>query len=141
MPDTPLPGVNISTPHTSAGECMPSVFNVAHDNGLSIALYASKTNFSLFDASYDGVDGPMDPVFENDPAASDRIGPDNGRDKIDRFAIEGDTEALITRMIADYGFVHLAIPTRRGTTRVGAVWNIWPRSVSPTGRSGGCWTS
>ena len=59
IPDIPVPGLNLSTVHTAAGEYVPSVFNVVHDAGLSTAMYASKTKFSLYDASYDGVDQPL----------------------------------------------------------------------------------
>lgn len=122
IPDTPIPGVNVSTLHTSAGEYVPSIFNVAHDNGLTTALYATKTKFSLFDESYDGIDQAGDPVFENDPLARDTIGEDNGADKIDRYFQNGSSEVMVDRIIADAAteglanltFVHIDDPDSAG---------------------------
>lgn len=122
VPGGVVPIANLSTLHTSAAEYIPSVYNVAHDNGLSTALYASKSKFSLHDASYDGVDQPGDPVYENDPLARDRVGIDNGADKIDRTVIEGDTAVMIDRFLADaaagglpdYSFIHFNDPDSAG---------------------------
>jgi hypothetical protein len=57
---------------------MASVFDVAHDHGLSAALYAGKAKFFLCDNSYDANNGGLDLVL-----------PDHGRDKID-FSYIGD---------------------------------------------------
>lgn len=82
-----------------------SVFDVAHDAGMSTALYASKSKFSLFDHSYDAADG-----------AADLVPPDNGTDKIDRYLYlaAGSTAAamhaaFLSEMAANdynYCFVH-----------------------------------
>lgn len=122
IPDIPVPGLNLSTVHTAAGEYVPSVFNVVHDAGLSTAMYASKTKFSLYDASYDGVDQPSDPAFENDPAAMDVNGPDNGADKLDLYHYDGDAAAMVDRLVADaeggglknFTFVHIDLPDSAG---------------------------
>ena len=47
-----------------------STFDVAHDAGLSTALYASKSKFVIYDQSYNAVNGAAH---------------DNGRDKIDSY--------------------------------------------------------
>lgn len=117
----PLPGANLSTIHTSAGEYVPSVFNVVHDHGLTTALYASKTKFSLYDESYDGVDRTGDPAFERSALAQDTVGEDNGFDKLDRFVVD-DEAAIVDALIADaadgglaaFSFVHLAAPDSAG---------------------------
>ncbi len=60
------------TIHARAGRYIPSVFDVAHDRGLSTALFAGKTKFWLFEQSYGDSAG-----------AKDATPPDNGRAKID----------------------------------------------------------
>jgi len=69
---------------------LSSFFAVAHDHGLRTALYASKSKFSLYDISYDDRTG-----------AADETGEDNGRDKIDRVVINGETTPLVDQLIAD----------------------------------------
>jgi hypothetical protein len=82
-----------------------SVFDVAHDAGLSTALYASKTKFVLFDQSYDDLSGAEHPL---------------GRDKIDTFYAQSDpvlpySATMQNRFLSDlaanhfdYSFVHYA---------------------------------
>lgn len=116
----PAPGVNMSTLHTNAGEYVHSVFNVASDAGLSTALYASKSKFSLYDASYDGVDEAGDPPFEQQGA--DRDGADDGPNKIDHFVYASDIRVLTDRFLADvaahgpwdYSFLHFRAPDSAG---------------------------
>ncbi len=97
----PAPGVTI---HSNAGTYIPSIFDVAHDNGLLTAFYASKSKFSLFDTSYDGTNG-----------APDMTGADNGRDKIDLFVFDADIQNLTSQFAADMAgnlfnltFIHFA---------------------------------
>ncbi len=60
-----------TTIHLNKGEYVSSMWDVAHDAGLSTSLFASKSKFSLFDDSYD----------EDSGAAHT-----NGADKIDAYA-------------------------------------------------------
>ncbi|MCB1236001.1 MAG: alkaline phosphatase family protein [Verrucomicrobiae bacterium] len=89
--------------HRNHKAYLSSVFAVAHDNGRRTGLYASKTKFSLYDISYDERTGEPDTT-----------GPDNGRDKIDVYHENDDTEALIGEFIAaetekpfDFAMLHL----------------------------------
>jgi hypothetical protein len=66
-----------TTLHNSGNLAVPykaSVFDVAHDAGLSTALYASKSKFVLFDRSYNETNG-----------VPDSVPPDFGRDKLGRY--------------------------------------------------------
>lgn len=54
------------------GQHMASVFDVAHDNGLRTALYANKSKFDLFKASYQDVDtGTTDSIELYNPTGAD----------------------------------------------------------------------
>ena len=66
--DTPAPGVTLHNGGNPALDYVPSVFDVVHDNGLSTALYASKTKFSLFDVSFDATHGAADTTGADDGA-------------------------------------------------------------------------
>jgi hypothetical protein len=98
----PASGVTL---HTNAGYYVASAFDVAHDNGLKTGLYATKTKFSLYDASYNAANGALD-----------TIGIDNGRDKIDQFvATETSSTAMMASLTANmaspatrsnYTFIH-----------------------------------
>ena len=89
---------------------VPSVFDVVHDHGGSTALYASKSKFALFDASWNAEHG-----------AADTVGSDQGRDKIDSFRVDPDTarltDALLQTMAVSpfrFAFLHLADPDAAG---------------------------
>lgn len=92
------------------GSYVAGVFDVAHDNGLTTGLYASKSKFAIFDRSWNEVNG-----------AQDVTGSDNGRDKIDVYVNDSNTAALFDAFIANmkaapygYSFVHLADPDEAG---------------------------
>jgi len=91
------------------------VFDVAHDHGLSTALYASKSKFVIFDQSWDA-----------DSGAPDLTVPDDGPDKIDTY-LEASTGspanasnmhaallADLTASPADLTFVHYRDPDSAG---------------------------
>jgi predicted AlkP superfamily pyrophosphatase or phosphodiesterase len=92
----------LHTRRVPARNYTPSVFDVAHDHGLTTALFASKTKFSLFAASY------------NDAGRPDEIGVDDGPRKIDDVVIDTNSlqlvdaleNALLTQP-ANFTFVHL----------------------------------
>lgn len=84
-----------------------SVFDVAHDQGLSTALYAGKTRLDFINRSYDAVNG-----------AEDVTGANYGRDKIDySIIIDGLSDSLVdavtdklTNAPVNYTFLHLVEP-------------------------------
>lgn len=89
-----------------------STFDVAHDNGLSTALYANKSKFSIFDKSYTDSTG-----------AVDATGPNNGRDKIDTYVQISNGSLLHARFLSDvaaanelsnYTFLHYRDPDSAG---------------------------
>lgn len=103
----PAPGVTLGS---NKGDYVVSVFDVVHDAGLRTAAYVSKSKFSLFDVSYD-----------QDHGAPDETGDDDGRDKIDTFVYDPDSEALVARLAADlradppaYTFLHVRDPDASG---------------------------
>lgn len=103
----PAPG---RTLHTNKSAYVASVFDIAHDHGLRTVAFASKAKFALFEASYDEANG-----------APDTTGPDDGRDKIDRFVHDADTEALTATFVEElratrfgFGFLHLRDPDSKG---------------------------
>ncbi len=90
------------TIHRKKGEYVASVFDVAHDNGLRTAMYATKEKFSLFDTSYNWTNG-----------AADNVGADNGKCKIDTYFCTESSTAVTEKFVADmksepfnYAFIH-----------------------------------
>lgn len=103
----PAPGATL---HSNKGSYVAGVCDVVHDNGSRTALYASKSKFSLFEVSWDAIQG-----------APDTTGADDGRDKIDRFVLNGNTGTLVNTFFADmqadpyhYSFIHLTDPDTVG---------------------------
>jgi hypothetical protein len=120
--DSPTVDETLHNSGNPALDYLASVFDVVHDAGYSTALYASKSKFKLFDQSYDGDTGAVHP---------------NGRDKIDRFFVAGDTAApyaatMQAKFLAEmpvnrfnYTFIHYADLDRTGHTSGwgSAEWN------------------
>lgn len=100
-----------ATLHNRHGQYIASIFDVAHDHGLHTALLAGKTKFSLWNKSYDELNG-----------APDLTGPDDGQDKIDDLFF--GTSAQIARQSIElltqnqqqrsFQFVHFAITDAAG---------------------------
>jgi hypothetical protein len=97
-----------STLHDSGNPALgyvPSLFDVAHDHGRKTCLFSGKEKFALFDRSYDAAHG-----------GADRVGADNGRDKIDvALMTQGDTPRLIAAIADEFRrapcqltFLHIA---------------------------------
>lgn len=98
------------TLHTNRHDYVPSAFDVAHDHGLRTGLFPSKSKFIIYDRSYGERHG-----------APDKVGADNGRDKIDVYEKVGAAIPLNDRFIAEmkadpfhYSFVHYRDPDSAG---------------------------
>ncbi len=111
-----------TTLHSTKGSYVASVFDVAHDHGLSTGLYASKDKFVIYEQSYNGVSG-----------AVDTTGADNGRDKIDSWVYNSNTAQLVTSYLNDmanaphnYSLLHLRDPDTAGH---GNTWDLSPGSA------------
>ncbi|HLP77131.1 MAG TPA: alkaline phosphatase family protein [Candidatus Paceibacterota bacterium] len=109
------------TLESNKGFYIAGVFDVAHDNGKRTGLFASKSKFSLFATSWDV-----------DHGCPDLIPLDYGKNKIDAFVIEADTQLMLTlfgsEMAAqpfDYVFLHFADPDFAGHT---FGWDVTPGS-------------
>lgn len=94
------------TIHSNKGEYVSSVFDVAHDNGLSTGLYASKDKFVIYDQSYD--------------------------EQIDSYRFDANTGNLVSDYLAamasdpfQYSMLHLRDPDSAGHA---STWNLTPGS-------------
>jgi hypothetical protein len=105
----PLPGTTLHNGGNPNLAYVASAFDVAHDHGLSAALFASKSKFVLYERSFDAVNG-----------APDVTGPDDGRDKIDAYvnAAAATMQASLLASLAandwSYTFVHYSLPDDAG---------------------------
>ena len=93
------------TVHESAGEYVSSVFDVVHDHGGSTALFATKTKFALYRRTW------------NSNGGRDRVGADDGTEKIDRFVVDTDDARLVAKLNTylrdrpgEFTFLHIALP-------------------------------
>lgn len=100
---------NGKTVHASAGGYVKSIFDDVHNHGGSTAMYAAKSKFNFLNRSWNATHGGVD-----------RVGVNNGRDKIDRYYVD-DEPTNVTRLITrlrnapdELSFVHLAYPDRVG---------------------------
>ncbi len=105
----PLPGATLHPLRDQAHTYTPSMFDVAHDHGLTTAMYASKTKFSIYSQTYNDAGGP------------DEVGADNGRKKIDTVVIDMDVAALVAKLVnqlehnpPNLTFLHLGTPDAMG---------------------------
>jgi hypothetical protein len=103
-----------ATIHANGNPAVPykaSIFDVAHDRGLSTALFLGKIRLSILDRSFDGTNGALDV-----------IGADNGRDKIDFLQMQdGNTPTLISTLVGqinagprNFTFLHITDPDTAG---------------------------
>jgi hypothetical protein len=112
-----FPGAN-DTFHNFGNLNVPykaSFFDVAHDRGLTTALYTGKTRLAICDRSYNELYGALD-----------LFGDDDGRDKIDFSSvadvsganISNEVNLLIQDLISAapkrYSFIHIAEPDLTG---------------------------
>lgn len=94
--------------HEAAGRYVPSVFDVVHDHGGRTALFATKDKFDVLARTW------------NEAGAADRIGRDDGREKIDDYQQTGVRRAVgaavraIRRDPATFTFLHLNNPDAVG---------------------------
>ena len=95
----PAPQATLHSNHPAV-DYVASVFDVVHDAGLTTALYASKSKFSIFTTSYDAGNGALD---------LDPTGGDNGRNKIDRSFIAFDVDNVIDALIQDFSGVGVSL--------------------------------
>lgn len=111
MNSDPQPGQTLHSNHPDV-EYIASVFDVVHDHGLSTAMFASKTKFSVYSSSYNAANGAPD---------VDPEGQDNGRNKIDFVNLVTATSQLADSFIRQmgterysYSFLHFADPDTVG---------------------------
>jgi Type I phosphodiesterase / nucleotide pyrophosphatase len=84
--------------HQNAGYYLASTFDIAHDHGLSTALYASRERLSVINHSYGAAEGAPDFVSE-----------DNGPQKIDAYTnFDLNSSSMLEVLLADMA----AVPAR-----------------------------
>ena len=101
---------NKKTIHRYAGTKVRSVFDVVHDRGGRTELITMKDKFGFINRSWNAKNG-----------APDKIGVNNGRDKIDVFAINESNNksfnAFINRLSnkpSRFSFIHIRYPDSAG---------------------------
>ena len=116
--DPPAPGMG-GTLREMHGAYVPTMFDVAHDHGLTTWVVATKSKFVLLDQSADDREGPRDEVDADD-----------GRDKIDRWicieqpAQVAQVEVSLLRQAAQRGIRSLSL-MHMGETDVAGHSGAW----------------
>jgi len=111
--------------HARAGRYIAGCFDVAHDHGVSTALFASKTKFWLFEQSYGHASG-----------AKDEHSPDHGRAKLDLVMYARSSGTLSPQLAARLALaasrsqrtldlLHIAEPDTAGHAHE---WDLTPGS-------------
>jgi len=114
------------TIHERVGRYLPSAFDVAHDHGVSTAIFTGKTKFWLFEQSYGAAKG-----------APDVVGDDHGKAKIDLFVFAESSDLLVDQVVArlvkaaadgrrTLDLVHFADPDLAGHAHE---WDLTPGSA------------
>jgi len=95
-----------ATIHSNKGSYVASAYDVAHDNGLSTAMFANKSKLILFPQSYGAAAG-----------APDVTGPDNGTNKIDLYLYRQYSTDIVSAFAStmastpyQYSLLHLRDP-------------------------------
>lgn len=103
-------GTRATTVAQTAGRYVPSIFDVAHDNGYSTALFSSDPAAALLDRSWGPKYGAVDTTWT-----------DNGRDKIDLFRVDPVSQRLaiaardrLATAPARFSYVQLSAPDVAG---------------------------
>lgn len=105
----PPPGDTLHRYRSPAGSYTGSMFDVAHDDGLRTAMYASKSKFVLYSQTYNGAGAP------------DKVGADDGTKKIDTVVIDPNPATMVAAFVKQMqtnppalSFVHLNQPDGAG---------------------------
>lgn len=98
-----------TTVHQEAGHYVASVFDVVHDRGGRTALFSAKTKFKLYQRTW------------NTQGGSDKVGKNNGKQKIDRVILDTNNARLVGKLNADlkssprtFTFLHISLPDVAG---------------------------
>jgi hypothetical protein len=103
------PPANATLASNNGGNYIASALDVAHDNGLRTAMFVNKSKFSIYDTSYNATNG-----------ANDVTGVNNGKDKIDTYALTTGAAGAVNAFIANqgnpaqYNFLHFSNPDDAG---------------------------
>ena len=101
---------NGRTVHHAAREYVAGAFGVVHDRGLRTGLFTSKRKFEFHDRTWNAWNGRRD-----------RVGANNGRDKIGRYTYRANSRTVVELLRTElrsrpraFTFLHLADPDAAG---------------------------